>query len=145
MKGCSTSLLKLIGVMVGLVLIAVIAFAIDIYISRKTYTTIYDCLDQIEIGDSSAEVIEKMKPYKEKPDKVYENDSVYHRTREILEQAELHYSNPNRDWRTDTVDFRGAYYPVATFIYYARWESSSDIYFYFPTGQDTLFDIYHDL
>lgn len=103
--------------MAGLVLIAVIAFAIDIYISRQTYATIYACLDEIEIGDSSAEVVEKMKPFKKSPDKIFENDSIY---------------------------YEGSYHSVTSYFYYTRWDASEHIYFFFPTGQDTLFHLYYD-
>jgi hypothetical protein len=82
MKGLPISA-KVFILFASLIFLMLTLFKINMLYSRHKNSELKKCLARIEIGDSSAEVIEKMKPYRKKPDRTLNNQTVY------LWQAEL--------------------------------------------------------
>lgn len=111
-------LLKIFGFILGGLVILVVVFFIDVIIARNLNTRLHEGLDQINIGDSSKEVIEKMSVYRKSPNGIYENDTIWYKQNKIV---------------------------VTTYLYRTYWSAaSSDLHFYFPPAQDSLMHIYYD-
>lgn len=106
---------KIIIVITILGVMGLIVIRLNTEYSRYKNAELRICLSQIELGDSQAEVIKKMKPYRKEPDRVLENRSVYF-------------------WQERQEGF-------TLLIYDPLLGDSGGLIFYFPPGQDTLYYI----